>query len=105
MLQYSLILLLSLLAGMVLGLLFFGGLWWTVKRLTVVSNPGLLMGVSLLLRTVLTMVGLYWVFDGQLDRLLAALLGMLMVRLWLRRRIAAQIDGQHTGGIDEGVGT
>lgn len=105
MAQTILILGVSLLAGMVLGLFFFGGLWWTLKRLTVVKNPGLLMSVSLLLRSVLTMLGLYLVFDGQLNRLLAALLGMLLVRLWLRRRIAAQISGQADGRIDEGVGT
>ena len=103
MLQQGLILLLSLLAGMALGLLFFGGLWWTVRRLTTARHPGLLLSASLLLRSGLTMLGLYWVFGNELERLFAALLGMLLVRFWLRRRIAVQTVGQQATQIEEGT--
>lgn len=105
MVNHIAILVLSLLAGMALGLFFFGGLWWTLKRITVVRNPGLLVSLSLLLRSVLTMAGLYLVFDTQLERLLAAVVGMLIVRFWLNRRITAQISVRRSGQTKEGMVT
>lgn len=103
--SYMMILVLSLLAGMALGLFFFGGLWWTLRRITVVRNPGLLVSLSLLLRSVLTMAGLYLVFDEQPERLLAAVVGMLIVRFWLSRRITAQISLLRSGQTEKGMAT
>ena len=42
-------------AGAALGILFFGGLWWTVPRGIASPRPALWFGASLLLR-----VGPYW---------------------------------------------
>lgn len=103
--NHIMILVLSLLAGMALGLFFFGGLWWTLKRITVVRNPGLLVSVSLLLRSVLTMAGLYLVFDAQLERLLAAVVGMLIVRFWLSHRITEQITVLRADKASKGAAT
>ena len=42
---------LSLLAGVVLGIMFFAGLWWTIQKGVCTRNPATLFGGSLLLRT------------------------------------------------------
>jgi F1F0 ATPase subunit 2 len=84
-------LLACLVAGVALGLIFFGGLWWTLQRVPQVRHPGLLVAASLALRSAVVMTGLFLVFDDQLERLGAALLGVFAVRAWLRRRIGAQI--------------
>jgi uncharacterized membrane protein YfbV (UPF0208 family) len=36
----------ALATGIFLGALFFGGLWWTVRRGLTVANPALWFGVS-----------------------------------------------------------
>ena len=38
-------------AGLVLGAIFFGGLWWTVLKGVSAKQPALWFGLSLLLRT------------------------------------------------------
>jgi len=44
----------ALAIGMVLGALFFGGLWWTVRRGLTAANPALWFGLSALTRMALT---------------------------------------------------
>lgn len=86
-------LMLTVLAGAALGLLFFAGLWWTVRRLPEARHPALLVLSSLLLRTALTVFGFYWLMAGDPLRLTAALLGFFAVRAVLVRRLPARMHG------------
>ncbi|PSL16241.1 F1F0 ATPase subunit 2 [Marinobacterium halophilum] len=72
-------------AGLGLGMLFFGGLWWTVRHGITSPRPALLFITSLLLRMSITLAGFYWVADGQWQRMLACLLGFVIARLILMR--------------------
>ncbi len=72
-------------AGVVLGALFFGGLWWTVRRVGSARHPALWFFGSLLLRTSVVLVGFYVVSGGHLDRLLVCLLGFVMARVFAIR--------------------
>jgi len=74
-------LLLAWMAGGVLGALFFGGLWWTVRRAVSAKQPALWIFGSLLLRTSATLAGFYVVSGRHLDRLLLCLLGFVLARL------------------------
>ena len=78
-------LLLASLAGGVLGALFFGGLWWTVRRAMAAKQPALWVFGSLLLRTSVALAGFYVVSGGHMDRLLLCLLGFVMARLLVTR--------------------
>jgi len=71
----------SLIAGMLLGAIFFGGLWWTVRKGASSTRPALCFFGSLLLRTSMTLVGFYVVSDGHWERLLVCLLGFTIARL------------------------
>jgi F1F0 ATPase subunit 2 len=74
--------------GVVLGLLFFGGLWWTVRKCMTSDRAGAWMLGSLLLRMGIAMGGFYLVSNGQLQPLLACLAGFFSARLavtWLTR--------------------
>ena len=71
----------SLIAGMLLGAMFFGGLWWTVRKGVSSTRPALWFFGSLLLRTSMTLVGFYVVSDGHWERLLVCLLGFTIARL------------------------
>ena len=79
---------LSLGAGAILGFIYFFGLWLTLKRLPQQKNPGLMMLFSLIGRLVLVLFGFYFImrFAGW-QGLLAALLGLTLVRLILKRRL------------------
>lgn len=78
-------LLLPLLAGMVLGIFFFGGLWWTVRKGMTATNPALWFVGSFLLRTGVVLGGFYAVGASDWQRLLAALAGFVLARMLLTR--------------------
>ncbi len=74
------ILILAGLAGAGLGIIFFGGLWWTVRRILAARNPALWVLGSALLRTGTVVAGFYAVAGADWARLLAALAGFLVMR-------------------------
>lgn len=76
----TLILALVLVAGFLLGAMFFGGLWWTVQKAVFSQRPALWLLSSLLLRTSIALTGLYFFADGQWQRLLACLCGFVIAR-------------------------
>lgn len=81
-------LLLAFLAGAALGVLFYGGLWWTVRRGLASPRPALWFLASVLTRTSLTLAGFYGVSGGDWRRLVICLLGFVTARLavtWLTR--------------------
>lgn len=71
----------ALLVGMLLGALFFGGLWWTVKMGISKSQPALWFSTSLLLRVGITLAGIYVVAGSDFKRLLACLIGFIFARI------------------------
>lgn len=75
------LLMVALLAGMVLGALFFGGLWWTVQRGLVSPRPALWFVSSLLLRLGIVLAGFYVVGGSDWRRMVACLLGFIIARI------------------------
>ena len=75
----------AVLAGLALGLFYFGGLWLTVRRIACCTRPALLMFGSFLVRLLVTLCGFYLVMDGMWERLLAGLGGFLVMRFVLTR--------------------
>ena len=76
---------LASLAGIALGIVFFGGLWWTVRKGLPSQQAGLWFSGSLLLRTGITFAGFYFVSHGEWPKLLACLLGFLLARVSITR--------------------
>ena len=84
----TLALILTLLAGVLLGAIFFGGLWWTIRRGVSSKQPAALFFFSLLLRTGIALAGFYFVARGDWRRILSCLLGFILARIlvtWLTR--------------------
>ncbi len=82
------ILILACIAGAGLGAMFFGGLWWTLRKAMTSQQPALWFVSSLLLRISLTLAGFYFVSAGHWQRILACLLGFAVSRFaitWLTR--------------------
>jgi F1F0 ATPase subunit 2 len=76
---------LALVAGILLGAIFFGGLWWTVSKGLSSRWPALWFFGSLLLRTSITLAGFYFVSGSHWERLLLCLLGFVISRLIVTR--------------------
>lgn len=83
----ALTLLLAWAAGVALGGVFFGGLWWTVRKGVTARQPALWFLASLLLRMAVVLAGFYLVSGGEWRRLLACLFGFVIARFLLVRMV------------------
>ena len=69
------------LVGMGLGLFYFGGLWFTLRSLPRVRWPIPLLIGSFAFRTAVVVIGFYLVMDGSWQRIVACLVGFILVRV------------------------
>ncbi len=77
-------------AGALLGTFFFGGLWWTVRKGVASERPALWFVGSLLLRTGVILAGFYFVAENHWSRLVMCILGFLIARLIVVRRLTRE---------------
>ncbi len=85
----SLWLVLAGLAGLLLGAIFFGGLWLTVRKGLTAKQPALWFLGSTVLRMGIALAGFYFAGRGDWKRLLACLAGFIVARFvvtWLTRQ-------------------
>ena len=78
-------LLFALLVGILLGVFFFAGLWWTVRKLDSVKHVAILFLGSMVLRTGIVVLGFYFVLGDNWQQLLAGLLGFIIARIIITR--------------------
>ncbi|NVN84935.1 MAG: ATP synthase subunit I [Rhodopseudomonas sp.] len=73
-------------AGLLLGAMFFGGLWWTVRRGISSPRPALWFFGSMLLRMAIALTGFLVVGGERWERWLLCLVGFVLARFavqWL----------------------
>ncbi len=95
-------LVLALVAGLGLGAIFFGGLWWTVRKGVSSTRPALWFVGSLLLRTSIALTGFYLVGRGHWEWLLACLLGFVIARVVVTR-LAGPPAEHHVSSVRETI--
>jgi F1F0 ATPase subunit 2 len=87
---------LSLVAGLGLGILFFGGLWWTIRKGVTCKQPALWFSGSLILRFTVVVGGFYLIGNSHYERLLLSLIGFtiagLAVTWFTRNRRELQVE-------------
>ena len=93
-------LLIALLEGVLLGVFFFAGLWWTARKIESTKQVAVLFLGSMLLRTFVVIMGFYFLIGENWQRLLAGLLGFIIARIIVTRltRIADQPKNSITAG-------
>ncbi len=74
------IMILVFIAGLLLGTLFFGGLWLTVKKAVTSKKPAMIVLGSFAFRIGITLAGFYFIGAGNWQRLLLLLLGFIAAR-------------------------
>lgn len=82
----------ALAAGCLLGVFFFTGLWWTVRKLGSIKRVALWFLGSLLLRTSIVLLGFYFFLGDSWQHLLTGMLGFIIARSIILRHI--RIVGQ-----------
>jgi F1F0 ATPase subunit 2 len=82
-------LVMAFLMGMGAGIVYFGGLWWTVRQLPFVRQPALLTLGSFFVRTGISLTAFYLASGGHWERILTSLLGFIVMRGLLVRRVRA----------------
>jgi F1F0 ATPase subunit 2 len=95
---------LAFIGGLALGMLFFGGLWLTTKKVITSKMPGILFSASFLIRAAITITGFYYISLGHWQRLLVCVLGYIVARfavMHLTKRLHAKQIQLTTGGQNE----
>ena len=91
----TLMLALALVAGLLLGAIFFGGLWWTVRKGISSKQPALWFFSSLLLRMSIALAGFYFVGRQSWPRLALCLIGFIASRLVVTRLTRPEQEPRH----------
>jgi len=71
--------------GVLLGAMFFGGLWWAVRKGVSSEKPALWFFGSMMLRTSAALAVFYIIARSHWERLLVCLLGFIVARLIVTR--------------------
>lgn len=74
-----------LVAGGLIGAVFFGGLWLTVQKGLTSDHPALWFFGSTLLRTGFALAGFYFISQGDWRKILLGLLGFFIARVVITR--------------------
>lgn len=98
----ALMLVLTGLAGIMLGCFFFGGLWWTVRKGIASKQSALWFLGSRLLRMAVALVGFYVVGRGDWRRWIVCLLGFIIARFILMRLTRTPIEHSHSASKEGG---
>jgi len=78
--KISYLLLIGCLWGISLGIIYFGGLWFTVRFVPKVSRPKLFMFLSFILRMTILLAGIWFVLREGALVFTATLITILLVR-------------------------
>ena len=83
---------LALVAGLLLGSIFFAGLWWTVRKGVFSKSPGLWFLGSMLLRMGIVLGGFYFIGRGDWQRVVVCLFGFILARIIVMRLTRTPIE-------------
>lgn len=83
---------LSLGTGILLSLIYFMGLWYTVKSLSLSQRPYLVVTLSFLVRTVIVLLGFYYLITLHWTHLLPALPAFIITRQVIIKKVGKPAD-------------
>jgi F1F0 ATPase subunit 2 len=94
-------LILCFIVGAAIGAIYFAGLWETVRKLSDTKTPVRRVVLSYALRMILLISGFYLVMQGEWERLVAAMIGLILVREVMVRKLG-HASNRFIGGIANG---
>jgi len=91
----------AFLVGFLLGVFFFGGLWWTVRASIFTRWPSCWFLVGLFLRCSIALVVFYFIGQGGWQKLVTCIVGFVLARFVVERMTllpAEEVDEAADGG-------
>ena len=88
MMSENLFLIIAFFVGIAIGAIFFGGLWFTLKKGMASKRPAVWIIGSFFIRTAITLAGFYFISAGNWKKLIACLLGFVIARMLSKRFLA-----------------
>jgi len=85
---------LALLWGLVLGLFYFGGLWWTLRIFTQKARPRLWFGLSFLIRAFVVMLSFRIIVEKDVIAFFITFVGFLLMRFFLTHKLGMVRKGK-----------
>jgi F1F0 ATPase subunit 2 len=82
---------LAFIAGMALGMFFFGGLWFTIKKAVNTKKPAIWFFISFFLRVSVVLIGFYYISPVGWQALIICLIGFIIAR-FLVTKLTKSID-------------
>jgi F1F0 ATPase subunit 2 len=80
--------------GLALGVLFFGGLWFTVKKAMTAKIPAVWIFASFFFRISITLIGFYFVSSGNWKRFLVCVAGFIVARTFVIHFTKSIVENQ-----------
>ena len=90
--------LISISSGIILGMVYFGGLWLTLQRVRTTKQPALLTLASFMGRSALCILGFYLISGIGLRGLALCLAGFVLVKIALIRMLGPGTSTTQAGG-------
>lgn len=87
-----LLLLLAAVAGGLIGMVFFGGLWWTVHKGMTSRYAAFWFTGSLMLRVGVALAGFYFIGGNDWQMMLACLFGFAVARIVVMRLTGSRLQ-------------
>lgn len=81
-------------AGILIGIFFFGGLWWTVRHGIASRYAAVWFIAGLIVRMSIALTGFYFIGGAHWQRLLACLSGFVIARIVMVRITGSQMTYQ-----------
>jgi F1F0 ATPase subunit 2 len=81
----------AFLAGILIGILYFGGLYLTVNHMNRTRHPALLMMGSFILRMAVLLFGFYLLRNGGVYQMFIALFAVILVKFVMVARVRRTI--------------
>jgi F1F0 ATPase subunit 2 len=85
-----LLLVVSFFGGALLGAFYFSSLWNTVKKVTDEGKQGMFLITGYFVRTAIVLAGFYMIMSGRWERIVAALIGFILMREIMKRFLGRQ---------------
>jgi F1F0 ATPase subunit 2 len=80
-------LILAFMVGIGTGIFYFGGLFWTVRRIPRSKNPTVLMTASFVFRTAVAVACLFLIMGSTWQPIAVSLLGFIAIRMVIVERL------------------
>lgn len=80
----------AFIVGLVVGVIYFGGLYFSVQKITTVKHPSLIMGLSFVLRMAILLIVFFFIAQNGIRDILLAFAGVMLVRVFMTLRLKEQ---------------